>query len=765
MTSFVGRQPEIRKVRALLSTARLVTLTGVGGAGKTRLAVEVAAVSGRTFPDGVWLVDLASVRDPDMVALEMMTSLGIVDLSNRSIEDRLVDHLRDQRVLVVLDNCEQVVDACSAVCEHLLRSCAQLRILATSRVSLSTAGEHVYPVLPLSMPTSDVAFTLAALAAYDAPTLLVERARAVCPDFDLTERDAPAAVRVCQRLDGIPLAIELAASRLRSLSLSEVLERLQDRFALLGAGTRTAIPRQRTLRALIDWSYELCPPAERLLWARLSVFTGGCTLAAAEHVCAGPDLPSERILDLIDHLVAQSILVVVPTDRAPRYRMLETIRDYGWDRLTEAGEPDTLRKRHCDYYLARSERIAELWNGPDQVDGLAELRAEHDNLQAALNWATSTPAAVSEALRLVTALRYHWCADGFLADGRRWTDRALQSADGNRPERIPALWVAAWERLLQGDQNAAEQALDECAARATEVGDHRAMGWVHSLRGTLALFRGDLVAPASLFERVVTEFSADEDLMRLTFFQLAITQAHSGDPRAGVTARQGIAMADRCGERWSKSSALWALGYHHQVHGEYDEAVAAICAGLEIQREFHDPIGTSLLIETLAWTVAARGEHRRAARLLGAVASEWQRIGTSIETFGPYLNNPHVRCERTVSAALPEDVLHAEYERGASLDHKQAIDCADDRRRHTPVSSTSEEAPADSADELLTPRERQVAELVAQGLSNRRIAERLVVSRRTIEHHVENIFGKLGFSSRTQVAAWTAHRHGPDSVR
>lgn len=753
VTSFVGRQREIREVRALLATARLVMLTGVGGAGKTRLAVEVASMSGRVFPDGVWLVDLAGVRDAEMVALEVVTSLGIVDLSNRTVEDHLIDRLDDLRALLVLDNCERVVDACGALCDHLLRSCAELCILATSRVSLGAAGEHVYPVLPLSMPIADSPVTPAALAAYDAPTLLVERARAVRPDFILTDRDIPAAVRVCRRLDGIPLAIELAAARLRSMSLSAVLERLEDRFALLAVTTTAVVPRQRTLRALIDWSYELCTSAERLLWARLSVFAGGCTLDAAESVCAGPDLPSGGILDLIDHLVSESILALTSTDGAPQYRMLETIREYGWHRLTEADEPDPLRKRHCDYYLALAERSAELWNGPHQADGLAELRAEHDNLQAALDWASSTPAATEDALRLVIALRYHWCCDWFLADGRRWTDRVLDSADQNSPERIQALWVAAWVRVLQGDHDAAHRALDECEIRATAQGDSHAMGWVHSLRGTLAASRGDLAAAISLFERVVTDFSADEDLARLTLFQLAMRQADTGDPEAGATARRGIDLADQCGERWSKSLALLALGYHHFAHGEYGKAAAATCDALEIQSGFNDHLGTALMMELLAWTTTARGEHRRAARLLGAGASLWRRIGTSFEAFGPYVSNLHMDCERVVAASLPEAVLHAEREHGQSLDRHRAIDYALDRCQRP-------SAHTDRDDTVLTAREQQVAEFVSQGLSNRQIAEQLVVSPRTVDHHVENILGKLGFSSRAQVAAWTAtHRH------
>ncbi|MFE7743311.1 ATP-binding protein [Nocardia sp. NPDC057455] len=748
VTSFVGRQREIREIRALLATARLVTLTGVGGVGKTRLATEVAAASGRSFPDGACLVDLAAVDEPQRVARAVVTSFGMPDLSHRTAEQQIVERLADRQVLVVLDNCEHLLDACRLLCHHLLRACAGLRILTTSREILGEAGEHVYPVSPLSMPASE-SVTPVAVADFDAPMLLMERARAVRPDFTVTERNAGTVVRVCERLDGIPLAIELAASRLRSLPLQAILDRLEDRFALLTGGARAALPRQRTLRALIDWSYELCSPAEQLLWERLSVFVGGFTLHAAEDVCTGPDLPRAQVLDLIDHLVAQSVVVLVPAEDQTRYRLLETIREYGWQRVTERGAGSALRDRHRDYYLAFAERIAGQWNGPGQEIGLALLRAERGNLGGALEWATSSPASSREALFLVTALRYHWCADGFLGSGRRWIDRTLRIADDSDAARISALWVAGWVMVLQGDLDAAEAALDECAALAAAAGNHRALGWASSLRATAAGFRGDLAAAVTGFERVVESFSEDDELVRMTLFQLAVAYTHGRNPRACTTARRAIELADRRGEQWTKSYAVWALGYDQLVRGDYDQAMASAHAALEIQREFNDHVGTALMIELLAWTAAARGEHRHAARLLGAIHTMWRRIGTSLAAFGPLMPEQHAACEGIVTDALPEAMVRAERARGEGLDHDQAIAYALDRSVGAPQPATAQAG-------VLTARERQVAELLAQGLSNRQIAERLVVSPRTVDRHVENILCKLGFSSRAQVAAWTA---------
>ncbi|HKS47735.1 MAG TPA: LuxR C-terminal-related transcriptional regulator [Amycolatopsis sp.] len=745
VTSFVGRRREISEVRRLLSVARLVTLTGVEGVGKTRLAEEVAAASGRSFADGVWLVDLASVRDPGLVARAVVSSLGMLDQSTRAAEEQLVDHLAGRQVLVVLDNCEHLLDACAALCDRLLRTCARLKIVTTSRELLGGPGEHVYPVMPLSLPSSAEA---PSSAEHDAPALLIERARAVGVDRPLTEETREAVVKLCERLDGIPLAIELAASHLRSLSLEEILERLEDRST---GGARTSLPRERTLRTLIDWSYELCSAEERLLWARLSVFAGGFTLEAAEGVCGGPDLLEISIMDSIDRLVAQSVVLPAPAEGPPRYRMLEIIREYGWRRLAEHGEATRLKDRHRDYHVELAERIASGWNGPGQEAALARLRTDHGNLQVALEWSTSRRDGARKALALVAALRYHWCADGFVSEGRRWIDRALKVAEGRSDcttERIRALWVSAWVMLLQGDQEPAGVALQVCGLLARLVGDQRSRGWATGFHATSAMLRGQLAEAIETSLRAIENHPGEDDLVGMALCQLAIAQAHAGDEWASTTARRAIALADQHGERWSKSYALWALGFDARVHGELPTAAAYARSGLEIQRGFNDHVGTALMIELLTWIAAAGGEHRNAAVLLGAIRSIWRRIGTSIGAFGPHLAEQHTACEETVAAALPPRVLNAELARGERLEYDQAIAYALDGQEPSAQ-------PANKTHAVLTAREWQVAELVAQGLSNRQIAEKLVVSRRTVDSHLENMLAKLGFTSRTQVAAWT----------
>jgi predicted ATPase/DNA-binding CsgD family transcriptional regulator len=751
VTSFVGRRREIGEVRALLDTARLVTLTGAGGVGKTRLALEVAAGAGTAFADGVWLVDLAAVRDPEQVAQEIVTSLGLLDQSPVPAEEQLVGHLGDRQTLVVLDNCEHLLHACAILADHLLRSCARLRMMTTSRETLAIAGEHVYPVAPLSLPDPHAVPPVPALAGYEAPALLVERARAVRPGFALTEDNREAVARLCARLDGIPLAIELAASRLRSLPLDAVLDRLEDRFALLTGGSPAALPRQRTLRALIDWSHELCSAQERLVWARLSVFAGGFSLDAAEGVCSGSDLPRGEIMDLVDHLVARSVVVATGHDGVPRYRMLETIREYGRQRLVERGEDTDLRGRHRDYFLGVAERIASSWNGPGQEAGLARLRSDHGNLRAALEWSTAEPGGGCAALALVAALRFHWCADGFLSEGRRWIDRALQSAAGQpgcAKERVDALWVAAWAMLLQGDHERAAHALDECEALGATAGHANARGWVTLLRGTSALFRGRLGEAVERYQQAVDGWSGEDDLVRFALFQLAVAQAFVGDDRAAAMAERAISSAEQRGERWSRSYASWAQGIVARAGGDLARAATLARAGLEIQRGFNDHPGTALMIELLAWIAAGEGDHRQAARLLGAVRSIWARIGTSIGAFGPHLADQRRACEDAVAGALAADVLNAELARGERLAHDQAIAYALD-------GELGAAGPPDG-DAVLTRRERQVAALVTQGLSNRQIAEKLVLSPRTVDRHLENILAKLGFTSRVQVAAWAA---------
>ncbi|TQE23584.1 ATP-binding protein [Streptomyces ipomoeae] len=737
-SSFVGRRRNIAEIRRRLETARLVTLTGVGGVGKTRLALEAAASMSKGFPDGVWLVDLAPVRDPSAVPGATATALGVPDLGPGPVGDRLADHLAGRRTLVVLDNCEHLADACARLAQSLLGAAPGLRVLATSRASLGLTGECVLTVAPLSVPD-------------EAVELVRDRAAAVRPSFRITDANREAVTRLCERLDGLPLAIELAATRLRTLTVDQLVERLEDRFGLLTAGSSTARPHQRTLRALIDWSHELCSPAEQLLWRRLSVFAGGFDLAAAEDVCCGDGLPRGEILDHLDRLVAQSVVLTSEDESRPQYRMLETIREYGRGRLAESGEKRRLLRRHRDFFRALAESSAAAWYGPGQEDALARLRAQHANLRLALEYEGVEAGDTQAALALVAALRFHWCADGFLGEGRDRIERALTAAPEPTAARAGALWAGAWAALLQGDHRSADRWLTEADELGERLDDPVVRAYVQGLRGTSALFLGRLDEAVSLYEGAVSaQIAAGEGPGALfCLFQLSVARAHLGDPRAAESGRRAVAAAEEHGERWCRSYALWALGHDAWVRGDGPRALAFARAGLEIQRGFNDYVGTALMLELLAWITASDGDCARAGRLLGAIRALWRKIGTGITAFGPHLAEHHARCEETVVRALGTAGYERALAEGSGHDAPgPAIADALD----PPVARAEPAAAADP----LSRREREVAALVARGMSNRRIAAELVLSPRTVDGHVEHILAKLGFRSRTEIAAWVA---------
>ncbi|MGW1667473.1 ATP-binding protein [Streptomyces sp. NPDC002324] len=738
-TSFVGRRRDLGEVRRVLGSARLLTLTGVGGVGKTRLALEAAAASRRAFPDGAWLVDLAPVRDPSMVASAAATAVGIADLGAQPALDQIARRLAGRRALIVLDNCEHLIDACAELAGTLLAAGPELHVLATSRQTLDITGEHVFTVPPLSVPD-------------EAVELLRDRATAVRPEFRITDANWDAVTRLCDGLDGLPLAIELAASRLRTLTVEQAVDRLEDRFALLSGGSRTARPRQRTLRALIDWSYELCSPAERLLWNRLSVFAGGFALDAAEDVCAGEGIPAQEVLDLLDRLVAQSVVLPTKAEDLPRYRLLETIRQYGRERLAESGEEERLLRRHRDFHLALSERIDDNWYGPGQEEALARLRAEHPNLLTALRYDDDPQAT----LALAAALRFHWCAGGFLGEGRRQLDRALAAAPEPTPVRARALCAAAWVALLQGDHTAAGQWLAEAGELCEQQDDPVVSADVMNFRGSLAIFQGRLEEAVSLFEDAVAAHMAAEGEASAVFplFQLAAARVSLRDPRAAEAGSQVVALAEAHGERWGRAHALWTLGYDALERGDPGESLAPIRAGLEIERGFNEPLSAALMLETLAWVTASLGEYERAGLLLGTARGLWQDIGTSISAFGPQMAAHHARCAESIGRALGPAAYERALARGGGHDSPgRAID-------HALDTGPEPTAPA-TAPSPLTRREREVAALVAKGMSNRQIAAALVLSPRTVDSHVENIRAKLGFGSRAQIAGWWAANQAP----
>jgi len=756
VTSFVGRRRELAATKTRLAESRLVTLLGVGGVGKTRLALRVAADSRRAFRDSVWLVDLAPLSDGSRLAQVVLSSLAVRDQSARRAEDKLADHLRGRQLLIVLDNCEHLLQACAVLADTLLRAAPGLRILATSREPLGIDGEHLLTVPPLSAPEADRSRPAEALAQYEAVHLLVDRARGVRPDFAVTVENHRAVAELCAWLDGIPLAIELAATRLRSLSVAEVVSRLDDRFGFLTGGNRAAQPRQQTLRAMIGWSHELCTTEEQLLWARLSVFAGSFDLAAAEGVCAGPDLRETSMVDVLDHLVAKSIVLAERQGERVRYRMLMTVREFGAELLGDSGERDEVHRRHRDYYLASAEAMAADWCGPGQAAALARMRADHPNLTAALQWSLDRPEENPAAAAFAAALRHHWVVGGSLGEGRRWLDQVLDTVTAPCAQRAEALWVASWVCLVQGDGPAAAERLAECTALAAALDDDELVAHAAHWSGLAALFAGDLADSVPLYERAVAglERAGNPGAVLTAQFQLAISLAYLGEvPRARAICDQAVRLADRHGERWARAYVRWVTGIIEWHEGALDAAEDMASQALTSQRDFQDGICTALNTELLAWVASRRGDHRRSARLFGAARAVWSEIGTSIHSFGPHMDGDSIASARRAEQALGAGRFAALVAEGGAVDLPGAIEFA---LRQPGVAGAPPESAARREASPLSRREAEVARLIAQGRSNKAIAEALVLSPRTVDGHVERILAKLGFASRAQVAAWVA---------
>lgn len=757
VTSFIGRRHEVSGVRRLLATARLVTLTGTGGVGKTRLAQRVSLEMRRAFPDGVWLVELAELRDPALLAVTVSEVLGIRDESVSLDAPGLATFLVDKQALLVLDNCEQIVAACADLAEVLLRSCPELSILATSREALRIAGEATLTVQPLSVPDPDAATTPATLAQYESASLLIDRASAVLPSFTLNEENCVTVARLCQALEGMPLAIELAVARLRVLTLEQILERLTDRYRLLTTGTRNAPARQQTLRALIDWSWDLCSDAERTLWTRLSVFSGGLELDAAEAVCSGGDLPSESILDLIASLVDKSVLTRTGDGQGVRYQLLDVIREYGAGRLAEAGEQPTLRRRHCEWYVGLAARGDANWATPNQAALMQRLRHEHANLRVALEFAV-TDGPPQMALRFAADLENHWVVRGFLCEGRHWLDRALTMPPPRHWTRVKALRVASWFAIIQSDRPRAEALLDEARQLADTLPPSVELAYLPMMRGHLALFSGDHAAALTLLQEALSRFRAigasSGEMWSLA--ALGLARGLGYEPSQGypdLIACRDTAAAN--GEVWWRSFALWALAVLHWRAGDIAGAREAAKESLQVRQLVQDEqFGVGLSLEVLAWIAGTERRDKRAAQLIGASDRMWREMHGSLAAFRS-LREFHSECVAQVRARMGSTAFDAATRRGAELPYADAVELAMERRT-PPAPPTPRSVPAFG----LTRREREVATLIAEGLSNREIATRLVVAQRTAEGHVENILSKLGFTSRAQVAAWLAAQGG-----
>ncbi|MGW6374433.1 ATP-binding protein [Rhodococcus sp. NPDC055112] len=766
LTSFVGRRHEVAEARRLLGNSRLVTLAGIGGVGKTRLALRVAGDSRRVFADGVWFVALGDLHDSELLAETVAATLGLPDRPGRSVSGALVDHLCSRQILLVLDNCEHVLGAVAELVQTLLRACPELRILATSRELLGVDGERVLRVPPLTVPDSEQSTPLEALPRYESVALFVARAGARLPDFVLTDGNCAAVVGICGRLDGLPLAIELAAVRIRAMSAEQILQRLTDRYRLLTVGSRVAPSRQQTLRSCVDWSYELCDPREQKLWAWLSVFVGGFELDAAESICP-EELVADDFLDAVASLVDKSILVREQVCDVVRLSMVETIREYGGEKLRESGEHHTARLRHLQWYLRLVLRTEYESIGPRQTDWIARLDREQPNLREALAFSLTTPVIDTDpdtnAVLTNTMFVAFWLSRGHLAEARHWMDRSLASAVTAQPkERLNSLYNDTVLAGMQAKPDDAAARVAQCGELAAQLGDPESLETVNYARGYLGLFSGDLAGAVEPFRAALASARERDEVgpapkrpgYEITrqlagLLGLAAASGLSGDEKTAADCHERIlALTTPRGESFFRAHSSWALGQTTLQAGDLDRATTLIEQALRLSRPINDPAMTGWCLESLAWIGIRADDPTRAAVLMGAADTLARTVGSASVTL-TFLQGNHDECEQLTRAALGDRAYGEAFRAGGAMSVDESVayalgDSHSDKPRATPVAS------------VLTPRETEVAHLIAAGHSNKVIASTLVISPRTAQGHVEHILSKLGFTSRTQVAAWVA---------
>ena len=749
LTSFVGREREKEEVRRLLGTARLLTLTGVGGAGKTRLAQEVARDLARAYPDGVYLVELAPLADAALVTYAVAEALEVREQPDRSLTETLVEVLREKELLLILDNCEHLVDAAAHLSETLLRSCPHLKILATSREVLGTPGEVTWLTPSLSGPSEHHRPPIEELEGYESVRLFVERARYRNPTFVLTPQNAGAVAEICERLDGIPLAVELAAARV-GLSVDQIAGRLDDSLKLLTAGSRTVTPRQRTLRGTVDWSYELLDEPERKLFGRLSVFAGGWTLEAAEAVGEGGGIEQDDVLDLLPRLVDKSLVVAEATgDGGVRYRLLEPIRQYGLERVEGSGESDAVRRRHAAFFHALAEEAEPELSGSQQVTWLKKLEAEHPNLRAALAWSLDGDEPQT-GLRLAGALWRFWHAHGHLSEGRPWLEKALARRDATSPTaRAKAFRGAGALAWAQGNLDRAERCFDECLALHRRVGDRRGMAAALNGMGNVVQNRGDYTRSNALFEeslKLCRELEDGEGIAR-ALINLGATAFYQDDySRAAAFFQESLALYREMGDRDGIAISLNNLAEVARMEGEYARAAELGKEGLILFREMEDRWAVLQTLIGLGRLAVVQGHIERAARLLGAAESMREATGSALP---PQVKEAHDQNVGTIRSELGEEMFTSLWAQGREMSFEEAVEFAL-REEQRP--------PPDEPSSALTQREQEISALVARGLTNRRIAKELTLSKRTVDTHVGRILKKLGVSSREQVAACLAEQ-------
>jgi len=718
LTSFIGRDHEISEITKLITEHRVLTLTGSGGTGKTRLSLQVAAELLEKFDHGIWFVELAPLADPDLIPQTILSAIGINEQAGKTPIEILKEYLREKKSMIVLDNCEHLIEASAKVMNTLLNAAPNLKVMASSREALGVKGELSYPVPSLSLPDPKHLPVLEQLSRYEAVRLFIDRALLVAPHFVVDKDNAPFIAQICYRLDGIPLAIELAAARIKMMSVEQISARLDDRFRLLTGGARTALPRQQTLRALIDWSYDILTENERLLLCQLSVFAGGWTLEAVEEVCAGDSIESYAVLDLLTQLVNKSLVIVMEHSQSgeTRYRMLETIRQYAREKLREAGQEALIRNHHLDFFLAFVEEIDQTLRGAEQESGLGLLDRELDNLRAALAWSAECNNVEAE-LCLASALSRYWRVRSYFSEGRGWLEDALaKSETASASARAKALMGAgslanyqadyararllleeslalhrelndkqgtalclnllSHGKMMTGDFAGAQASLEESFAIFRDLDDTRGMGYSLYFLGSMLLGSGDMAAARPVLEESLTRLKEAGDTWWVgnTLIQLGWGINRQGEhARALQLFDEALEISAQFGDTRGTARALMYIAEAKFSQGEYEAARAKYIEGLKFFHEIGDKWWGTVCIEGLAYIAAHQNNARHVARLLGAAEHMHELLGAPI--LAVYRESNEWSADRARAQLDAQDFSEA-WNEGRTLTYDQAIQIA-----------------------------------------------------------------------------------------
>ncbi len=745
-TSFIGRRRELAELRQKLTTARLVSLVGPGGVGKTRLAIRIGTDLRRGFRDGTWLVELAEVRDPALIGNATLASLDLRDQAATEPRALLLSYLRDKELLLVVDNCEHLLEAAALLVTDILRAAPGVRVIATSREPLSVPGEHVLPIPPLELPRAQADESLDQLRQNESVELFTERASAASGRFELTASNRAAVVDLCRRLDGLPLAIELAAVRTRVLSVEQILDRLADRFGLLTGGSRAALPRHQTLRTTIEWSYDLLGSDERTLMRRLCVFAGRFTLEDVESVCTSDGVPAAHVLDVLSSLVDKSLVMKQDAPGLACYRLHETMREFARLELREAGEEELVEEAFVDYYVSRCPRPA-VRARHGLVEWLGWIDLEIDNIRSVLRRCL-VHGDISRGMDLAASLRLYW-ATRATTEGVRWLDELLATGGGDPEPQARAQYLRGFMAVLLVDPTAATPALERAAAADRAAGRLRPLATSLSMASIAANMAGDRASAVRLLDEAKAVTAGVDDVTAALTLLLArsFDGFFEGNLEAASSASsEGVRLSREVEDLYTLKVWLLNLGTVALIAGELAASKPLLAEALRIAQQIDDRVQLAYLVDALGCHAAGSGQARLAAQLLGA--ADTVRTGTGASVM-PFLAPLMGQARASAIAALGASRFEAEFRAGSRLSRDAAVRLALGESGHVAVAASDSTGAG-----LLAKRETEVARLVADGLSNKEIGARLFISEHTVDSHVRSILNKLGCNSRAQIAAW-----------